>query len=383
MEKPRGISRREVIRGIVGGGAVLATATVMGYVGNEVLSILEGRTRPAEEFPHMERFSLLDYAPPAEGVIIKSQLVDVRGKTVIFIPDAHPNPGMSPELLVEARQVQREVTALIEDLIQRYGKTPVVLENWPKGLTANDVKERPDDGGGDDFDRDFEMVRRIAQEPNSAKRKTMASEAAANTLTPAGMLLMVTYQDEMIPLGSTTQEETEAVLESASQFGIMDRALRSPEEFMCTSETGENTGLTLRQAMARFEKTGTKRPKNAVDCYCQFRQSAMAIREDFIQDRFIDAPRREVFAALDYEGGEGFVVIVAGMNHLQEGLRLLDEARVNYLVLSPQTVAGRCPVYMREPAAPPEIPLKDDVRGTCANWERKQAVEFQKWLMEE
>lgn len=377
VEEPHGISRRKLIRRIVGGSAVLGLATIAGYIGNEVLEALKGTVRSGEVLPHTsdskERFSFLDYAPPAEGVIVKSRLVDVRGKTVIFIPDTHPVPGLSPESLAGAEQVQIEIYRLVEDLIRQYGKTAVVLENWPRGLNANDIKEQPEADAEastdtEAADSDFELPHRIAIEPNLAKRKALTAKFLGKTFVPAGMLLMVTYQDEMIPLGSTTQEETTAVLEQAADFSTMERALKSPGEFICTSETGENQGLTVQQAMARFRSK--RRTKQAIDCYCRFRATALGIREEFMQDRFIDAPRKEVFEALDYKGGEGFVVIIAGLNHLKEGLRILDEERVNYLIVSPQTIAGRCPEYIREPAAPPEIHLEDDARATCADWKR-------------
>lgn len=383
-----GFSRRGFLRAL-GAGAVAGAAVLAGIrfsrdeerddippaedgVDRRSLQPEQGEAVPQND--QERKFN--EYTPPPEGVIVKKFFKSGNRKTVIYIADEHPIDGADKQKLPKAFNAQRELYFIIEDIVRKYGQVPLVLENWPIGLTTQHIVEAKGDTfieAGQDPDG---VMKRIIGERDFSKRAEISHQSVGNNIVPGSMFAMLSYPDKVIPIGSVTMQELEELDALTRSFFSSSSAIDHPSEVKCS-----NT-LTFAQAKDAFEKG--KRGKSVVDCYCAVRHEVLAIVEAFFNDRLVLSPRREMVSALTvFDSGSDFAVIAAGINHIPESLKLLDErGDINYIVVSPRSIQDAFPRALTTPIVP-TINLEDDKDGTCARRIQELQSEQQRRMIEQ
>ncbi len=320
---------------------------------------------------------LNEYTPPPEGVIVKKSIKLENRKTVIYIADEHPISMADRQKSPRAFQAQRELYLIIEDLVRKYGKVPVVLENWPIGLTTSHILETNGEVFAETSQDPDGVMKRIVAERDLSQRASIARNSVGNNIVPGSMFAMLAYPDRVIPVGSVTMEELQRIDVLDKAFFQVAQITEHPSEVQCGG------ALNFSQARDAFRKG--KRTRNIVDCYCAVRDKILAIVDAFMEDRAVLAPKREMisaFSVLDQENSD-FVVVVGGLNHVPESLRLLDgESDVNYIVVSPKALGEHFPKALTVSGFP-VIEFEDDKDGTCERRVQEMREQEQRKLIEE
>ena len=327
------------------------------------------------ELPFVECGVNLDkYAPPAaEGVIIDSHFAPGNKKTILYIADQHVDPNLGPHQ-EESVLAQKQQFAILQHLVGFGKKFPIVFENWLKGL---DLRV------GLQLNRTPELTQ-ILDEQDPKKKMELIQKSIGSPLTPSTILTLLAYP-QFIPVGSVNAKEFARMNSIYQEYMNVLDATTYPDQLLC----GENSPLTLQASRVKFEKGQKSGPE--VDCYCGYRRQMEEVVDGFEANRFEEAPKQEVSSALEYPSD--FIIIVAGVNHVQKSLELMKGAPVNYVVVSPRaTEKTTRQVISTRPVRPKTLP--DNKAGTCGRWEREQAAaeakekeaarkSFQKWLDEE
>lgn len=315
-----------------------------------------------------EKPNFAEYTPPPEGRLIKQKLHSRDGKTVFFLHDIHVDPEESTGEQQENLQVQKQLYAIVRDLVERYGRVGLVLEGWPhgatlQGLTAyfQSTPQSPDE------DPQMLGMRKLLTEPNLQKRRQMAETMVGVTAMGAGLILMAAYPDQITTYGSDFDPVRET-LQPAQDLDNMVFAVDHPEQIPCP----HTQQFTVAGAIQRFPDL---RKSTAVrDCYCEFRAYVENTVRDFEQSRFIDAPGREIRVALD--AAEPVIAVIAGMNHAQEAMRLLDTNRINGICVAPAVIAEEARDFLAHPHSPGIVIPPDDAYGTCATWTAERQAAY-------
>lgn len=313
-----------------------------------------------------EGYNFKDYEPPKEfgsRIPLDREFVPGR-KTVVYIVDQHPDPRFSGEEAIrEGKLVQRQLFFMLKDILDRAGTLPVVTENWPyelEGMSFGQLGETIGDGLSPG---ERGVLLQMFQTDDLGEKMRLASENVGKDAVVGGMYMMAA-SPRVKALGSVNAAEISGILASVNNLSNAQYALDHPESVLCEPPDGK---LNFAEASRRFNK-GDKSSK-VVDCFCAVRLEIEEIVRGFAQDRFVDAPRREVERALNFDGD--FVVVVAGLNHLKEALRRLVSEDVNVVLLSPNGLSAKFPAALSADPEMPDITPKDDKNGTCAKNEAR------------
>lgn len=298
------------------------------------------------------------YSPPqTQGVVIKRQINPKAKKTIIYVVDRHTDETQDPESLEHSKQVQKQLYFIIKDMVTKFGKLPLVLEGWVIGRTVNDITDsfiQSLKSDGVPFAKDLE---RIFKERDSEKKVRIAEQMLGKTVVPMGILLALVF-NEINMLGSVTASDIFYTDQMVREYKELLLSLQYPAEFLCTN----NFSINFETAFNAFQSGD--RSKAIVDCYCYTLVYSEQIASLFIEDRYIKAARKEIEAALNYEGD--FVCVQPGSFHLPEALRFMNKKKVNYLIIAPKLMENNFPKAFEDPPRP--VFLEDDEAGTCSRW---------------
>lgn len=316
--------------------------------GTALLSDLIGDTEGIQE--GKDAFNPETYEPPEEGVIIQPHIVSPDARTVIYIPDMHAPAQMETGNLEQlpspafTLQTQKEIYRIAQTLLQYTGEIPFVQENWPIGMTVQDVQQFPMITGMPN-EQTYKILRTIAREQDKNMRRRIAEKYIGESNVPAGQLFLMAHQERVIPLGGTTRED---LVRSESIFskwmGTLAALQGSDSPLLCPEESA----LRVSEAAQLFLRGQTsQRVKN---CYCQTLNTGKVFYDIYVQDRQVWAPEREIGQALSYEGQAKFILVIAGVNHLSKSIELMrDNENVNYLVVSPKSIEAIARAAIVEP----------------------------------
>lgn len=364
-------------------GAMLLLATVGAFKekvqavfdGNADLSAPLGPDAPPPKTP--ERSDPRLYTPPPEHGVIVRPFENFGGrKKIIYVVDEHPMDMSNATAL----RSQREIYFLLRDMIAKFGQVPVVLEDLPIGVTAADMAAMPSDAKAEMDMDDTGTFLRLFETSDYAERVRIAEEMVGRSLVPAGMFAMAAHR-EIVAIGSTTPDEAVMLGKQLSDQEALIHALAHKDEVPCD----DHGRLNLDLASRAFERGDRSDP--VVACYCGVRAQMEAVVDEFLQDRYVLAPRREISAAAGYPGD--FVVVIAGLHHLHNSMHLMADNGLDFMVVAPRALEGRFPEAFGPPGRP--VTLLDDTAGTCAGFEaallerlrHQQGEALMKWMMEE
>lgn len=309
------------------------------------------------------RESLEQYeVPPRYGKVVDRYFDPKNTRTVVYIADHHALGGGQ-----RGADTQRDIYLILEDIIRSQQSLPLVIEELPIGVEITDIISIFLQSGGSDA----ELLRSIIQEPNIHKRQAMARDAVGKSNIPAPMFAIFA-RPEVIPLGSSPQDGVDRYTELWNGMLAATRILHDLSVIKCPE--GD---MDLAAAQKKF--LGGSKNKNIIACYCDIRARIDRALRDFEHSRFVEAPRNEMNAAFQYlQGGNDFVVVVAGVNHLPESMRIMKERSVNRIVIAPNQISGAFPAALEEVIQkfPPTLPDRED--QACDRWERNREANEQR-----
>lgn len=361
MEKLRRIIGTAPIESKMFGAFILSIAAMVAFRACQVLNmpkIQEDEIALSDRTSQKPR-GIEKYIPPAElGRVVAEKFDPKVTKTIIYFADRHP---MSTDDSV-GMNVQSELYGMFEDIIERYGKLPMVIENWPDGIDYSTSPIEVVAGLFQDIGADGNFVATLMAEPDFAKRREMLRGVVGKDIVPAGMYAMLSRK-ELVPLGSINPYEAVEVNQGIREMSFVNTVISDPSAVVCEN----NLEMKFAEAQRKFLEG--KRSKAIVDCYCGTRLRVRNILDKFVHDRTVLAPGRECEAAARYliDGGD-FVIIVAGTNHIPESLRFMERAGVNYTVIAPKGIAKNFPAALTQ-IVKPDVDFADDANGTCAKLE--------------
>ncbi len=270
--------------------------------------------------------------------------------------------------------VQRDLYYIFKDFIAQYAHLPMVIENWPKGVKAEDFNSGNFD---DEVDPHLGngLMKKILSEEDLNERQKIVEANLGNTIVPAGMFSFAEFE----PIGSVTQSQLHSVHRSIEDVNFAQFIIDYPQDVPCNKDNSFNLGA------ARDRFLGANLNQEVVECYCGLREYLRQTVPRFFNDRFVKAPEREIDAAMDYD--KEFVVVVAGMNHLPQSLKIMDEQELNYVIVSPASLDEKIPKVLDDLPRFEIESFPDDTTETCKNYHEaltnKRKDDFVKWFIED
>jgi len=296
----------------------------------------------------------LTYNPPADyGSVIERKFGPNNKKTILYVLDSHPQTMEDKESL----DVQVDLYLIFKDFIDRYGSLPMVIENWPIGAKAEDFTTSHFSDETDPYAGNG-LIKKIVGETDFEKRRTIVEASLGKTIVPAGMSAMFAYP-ELEPIGSVTPSELEYIDRSIGDLQLAQIALEYPEHFPCNKDGS----LNLKKARELFEKGDLS--EEILQCYCGTRGYLSYTIPAFFNDRFVQAPEREITAAINHNGN--FTFVVAGTNHLPQALKIMKEKDLNYVIIAPRSLTSKVPRVLDDLPSLENLP--DDSNGSCEKFQ--------------
>ena len=268
-----------------------------------------------------ERFGFYEYTPVSGATVVDSHFESEKAKTVIVFADVHPGYTDDPVLMQRFERYQKCTYDNVADLIRKHGIVDLVQENSTPGFTADALAQVEGD--------ELAQIREIALNPDDLSRIRSARRfVGTSPWNGASACLIASYGSKGInslPVYTLSElDEVTRIESTARAFSVL---AVSPEQLGC----GDDSSMNFPQAKAKFE--AGDRSDRVVDCFCAPHHAETDALAAFSKNRHIDAPRKEVDAAL--RSDNNFAVIVAGSLHLREAVRYMREQRVNYIIVSP------------------------------------------------
>ena len=277
----------------------------------------------------------LSYNPPNQyGKIVKTKFNLGAKKTIIYIVDSHPLT-MDDETSLN---VQKDLYFIYKDYIKKYGQLPMVVENWPVGAKAQDFNLSH---FANDYDPNAgnSILRSLIKEDNIVKREQIAEESLGSNLLPAAMTAMFVYP-ELDTIGSVSRFDLENLDRNMKDMAFLQLAVDYPSQFPCNEEN------TFTLADAEYSLKNGVQSNLAVECYCGIRAYLEHVIPNFMNDRFYEAPAKEINAAIKHDSD--VVMVVAGANHLPASLSLMDKNNLNYVVVAPRSFETAVPMTSQD-----------------------------------
>lgn len=377
-------------RFLLGGAAVIGG--IMGYVAiDDDSNDHDTRTKTAaKNSPESEPtrnapidFDFQNYDAPQEfGKVLERKFYQDSEKTVIIIPDFHPEPeSSSPEVLQQGYTCQEQTYRILNDLRNQLGSLRIVCENWSDDIDfVATMQNRPkDDAVFSQYD--YDLLYELFHESDAEKRKSLVERNLGKTITPAPVLLTALYYPKVELLGSGTVFDIQRFLLLDQRFAASAAVLRNPGNFTC----GPDQNLNFLEVQRRFAN-GDITPEVA-DCYCNTRDELHEATENLFKNRHKEAPQSEIASAL--RAPYPVVVVFTGALHLPEQRKILQNARVSHIVIAPNMLVPSFPAHLDEYVIPKhrEYEMPDNAQKSCEQWridsDRKQSEALQKWFAED
>ena len=339
--------------------------------------------KKVEEIEKPKKFNFREYQPVEGGQIVDSHLESPDAKTVIFFADEHPGPTADDSLVAEFRHYQLSTFGNVSDLVSRYGRVDLAKEMSTADVTAEELREIEGEDVAD--------IRRVARTADPKEREQLGRELVGRTYTnTAGAFLIAAYPDQVNSIPVYTYEELREANKWDGQIRDIVVAADHQDQLPCMNDSS----MSLAKAKKLMGGKGA-RAKKALECFCQVHHAESDAIGEFARNRHVDAPRKEVDAALKGKGE--FAVLIAGSLHLAEAVRYMKERGVNYIVVAPSGEEEEVRKYL---AGVPKMEalLAPDPKGVCAGTRaqydafmekkeaearRARAKALREWMMEE
>lgn len=337
------------------GKAVEAIFGSAGEGGNADVSkektVVEPQEPPVDKVEQAKRFNFHEYQPVDGGQIVDSHLESPDAKTVIFFADEHPGPTSDDSLAAEFRHYQLSTFDNVADLVSRHGRVDLAQEMSTGDITAEELREIEGEDVAD--------IRKVARMADPKARIQAGRELVGrNYPNTVGAFLIAAYPEQVKSIPVYTYEELVETSGMDAQARDIVVAADHQEQLSCMNDQS----MSLAKAKELMRGGRGVKARKALDCFCQMHHAEEDTMGEFFRNRHVDAPRKEVDAAL--RGKENFAVLIAGSMHLAESVRYMKERKVNYLIVAP---SGEEESVKRFLGGIPKIEalLAPDPQGVC------------------
>lgn len=287
----------------------------------KAVGAVAGRPNERSKESPVESFDFHKYAPVSDGVVVDSHFESESAKTIVIFPDAHPGYSDSPAMLQLFERYQKFIFDNVVSLISMHGTVNFAPENSVVGTDERWFAKSTNPNLKD--------LKQIVGIPGDLSRRRFARDVVGtDPWNNASACLIAAYSSRGIKLRPVyTLPERIEVDKISSTVRAFSALAVSPEPLGC----GDDSSMNFLQAKAKFE--AGDRSEAVTDCFCAIHYSEADAVANMSKNRAIDAPRKEVDAAL--RSDSNFAVIVAGSWHLREAVKYMRERRVNYIVVAP------------------------------------------------
>ncbi len=250
----------------------------------------------AKPKPAPPKFSPHTYSPPTQADIVETNIEPDNQKTVIYIADYHKT-SYDDEL---GKKVQKEIYAVVNDLVKTYQHLDIAAETWAIGNNFEDFTDKL---------RNDHPFRRYHQNQNS---KQVTERLIDRTSAPISPIIFGHFQTQVNPIGTVSKQDTESIDAFAKDLKRYSKLKQQQIEY-CQDET-------------------------PTECYCAAQEFEQQVNTK-LDKRLEDIPKQEVRQALTTT--KDFVVLIAGISHLQNGLPEIKQNNANFIVVSPKSITYR------------------------------------------
>ncbi len=303
--------------------------------------------------PSGSSFRFSTFRVPSDGVLVERKAYGDGRESVVYILDYHNNSTVVSDF---QRNVQREIFGIVEGITGSYGRTPVAMETWKIGDTADNYVFKTSDS---------DLLDELFSASTLSARRSMVPGVMRDTKF-AGPVIVGTFRESVVPVGTMTEAERQG----ANELVRIDRRLRQAVTggtSFCTGTDGRNH--TFYEARDAFRRGGSDVTDH---CYC-------AVHE--FEDRFLDrfrtrmtsVPVREVNYATAADGN--FSVVISGLKHWPAAKAELERQGVNYTAVAPKTLAPGVEEKLREDSIRAYYPDSADNRCDTLMRDRRALVE--------
>lgn len=316
-------------------------------------------------------FDIQTYKPPSEGVVLDKVIHPHSTWNIIELLDLHPSWGrLQNDADSIAMQSQVEAYDILEDLIQKYGKIYLEIENLYAPVAPDPSFITPDNM--QILEQADPVLAACIQETDLTKRRKLIRERFLGKCdTPAAHFIALAYPDDCIQVPCLTMQEALEVQELAKKYEDMRIILQSPDAVLYVKHKGEQVLVNLDEVIMAF-KEGRASPE-VIASYCAFRRRVDEIINAYRQNRWIQAPEQEVEAAMSVVNPHHYpFVLTHGTYHAQRAQEIMRERGISYVVLGTETL-GNNRSFLHQP--PAENPLQDNANCDCEKVERTEKEE--------
>lgn len=326
-------------------------------------------------------FNLHNYTPPPEGIVIGTAHFDPSNTgTVVLLPDLHTMAGAQ-----DGTQVQTELFRIVQDLITKYGRIPIVQEGMVDipADTLMDQKIADALPAEAQIAHGQKLLAPIYWKKDEAERVSNVEQLLGDPELPAFQMLLAAYKDKIEIIGATTH------IEAVITLGVHDSVIHASHiiehagDYQCSAKSPHTFAEAVNYFRGEVRKN-TALSKELLRCYCAMRNGIQAIHTEFIKDRKKSA-QREAEAAVPQAQQHGITVVIAGSNHLPTALNVLKSKPVNYVVVSPFSIRNDVDATIQNGPSWGQTGL-DDKKGECAPFDKallKQVREAEARLQRE
>lgn len=305
-------------------------------------------------------FDFHEFSPVADGVIVHSDFKSDSAKTLILFSDFHPESSDDPSVLKDFERCQRFIFDNVATLVEKHGSVDLVQEN-----SATDTVTRKDLlGVRSGWMAEMGDLARVSGEE---RRIDSARRIVGSDLSKIVSICLIAVYDSdrlnFVPV--YTPRELDLVMRRHSNLTSFAAMSANPEIVSCPGG-----GINFHQARTRFE-SGDLSPE-VIDCFCTLHHVETDLIDDFGHSRWIDAPRKEVYAASRADGK--FAVVVAGDSHFPEAISYADEKGLNCVVVAPREKAEDVSTVIRGSFGIGHT-LARDPNGVCD----ESRAEYERW----
>ncbi len=270
--------------------------------------------------------NLENYVPPRGGEILKKKFFSGVEKTIIFVPEVHKSStGVGKkndplEGLVNSIHAQK--FDVVVDLVQKFGKTPIVLEAWDKEDTGADILDHPNFKTA--------LFEQLRSGGTLKSRLVRGRRLVAETGVPAYIVLLAVLGKDLLPVGVGSVQELDKT-DKAVEFARDYYNLVQSKKPVCKTGEGEFVSFD-----GMLNEIGRGNSESVMHCFCAV-ENLKDKMEDVIDEREDAVAINEVEAAL--ERLDDLVIVSSGELHNKSATAYLDEKKAaNYMVISPVTM---------------------------------------------
>ncbi len=330
------------------------------------------QTTPAAPGAKIDRIpatpeNLANYTPPKEGKITKKNFFPGVKKTVIFVPEMHKTGnsihGVSDDEGLQANMIHEAKFAIIADLIQRFGKMPIVDEGWTTENDRMDIATIPN------FQQ--KTLLKLMMVDDWPTRIDIGRQMAATTSFPATIALLAVFRGELIPIGTTNRNEQAEVKKMVKELQVFQDLYTTPNP-VCEGAVSKKK-MTPKEVDAAFKK-GEK--DDVLNCYCTL-HLAVEQADAMFEKRMNVTSLKELGIALKLP--EDVMILSSGALHNKKAIEELEKTKTaNYMVISSEILEQQVGGDIKENEE--DRAFQDTPDHVCENLKKSDAESLQKNL---